>query len=155
MEKSTATLYKDLQGMIGPVAAAWLDTMISLALYKARAHSSASIARKQPAEGASWGAIRESLREGALQRLQHTSQAPLALPERPSQRPQRLTAGPQQPERPSQHPQRLTAGPQQPERPSQRPQHLTAGPQQPERPAKHTQPPQRRSQRLSSTPSAS
>lgn len=53
MEKSTATLYKDLQGMIGPVAAAWLDTMISLALYKARAHSSASIARKQPAEGAS------------------------------------------------------------------------------------------------------
>ena len=44
MEKETAKTYKGLQQLIGPVAASWLDTQLSLALAKARATSAASIA---------------------------------------------------------------------------------------------------------------
>ncbi|OAA34155.1 reverse transcriptase [Cordyceps fumosorosea ARSEF 2679] len=64
MEKSTAKTYKDLQASIGPVAATYLDTVISLTLYKTRAHSAASIAKSRQISSVPWSTIRQNLRGG-------------------------------------------------------------------------------------------
>ncbi|KAJ3496972.1 hypothetical protein NLG97_g2259 [Lecanicillium saksenae] len=85
MEKSTAKVYKDLQGLIGPVASAWMDSMISLALYRARTSASTSIARDQPPEP-SWQAIRTTLRgrNPVTEGIQRTLQAPRRPPAPPT-----------------------------------------------------------------------
>ncbi|KAJ3496448.1 hypothetical protein NLG97_g2646 [Lecanicillium saksenae] len=85
MEKSTAKVYKDLQGLIGPVASAWMDSMISLALYRARTSASTSIAKDQPPEP-SWQAIRTTLRgrNPVTEGIQRTLQAPRRPPAPPT-----------------------------------------------------------------------
>ena len=45
MDKETAEAYKAIQTSIGPTAASWLDTSISLALLRTRAGSAIFIAR--------------------------------------------------------------------------------------------------------------
>jgi hypothetical protein len=64
MEKETAKAYKELQQLLSPVAASWLDASIALALTKTRASSAASIARESPkTKEASWLAFRQQLRQ--------------------------------------------------------------------------------------------
>jgi hypothetical protein len=64
MEKETAKAYKELQLLLNPLAASWLDSSIALALTKTRAISAASIARDLPkTKEASWRATREQLRQ--------------------------------------------------------------------------------------------
>lgn len=48
MEKDTAQAYKQLQKLIGPVAAHWLDTSISLILLRSRTTAAISIAKNRP-----------------------------------------------------------------------------------------------------------
>nr|AFI41156.1 reverse transcriptase [Pyricularia oryzae]AFI41157.1 reverse transcriptase [Pyricularia oryzae]AFI41158.1 reverse transcriptase [Pyricularia oryzae] len=48
MEKDTAQAYKQIQKLIGPVAAHWLDTSISLILLRSRTTAAISIAKNRP-----------------------------------------------------------------------------------------------------------
>ena len=48
LEKESAQAYKNLQKTVGPTAASWLDSSISLALLRTQASSAASIARAKP-----------------------------------------------------------------------------------------------------------
>ena len=55
MEPTTAKAYKELQHLLTPSIASWLDTMVGLALVKTRAISAASIATETPrSSGLKW-----------------------------------------------------------------------------------------------------
>ena len=156
MEKSTAKTYKDLQTTVGPVAAAWLDTMVSQALYKARAHSSNSIARKQPPPSTSWAAIREGLRGRPSTQPQRLAE-PTAAAQRPTgpaaaaQRPTVPAAAAQHSLGPAAAAQRLTgpaAAARRPAGASRYMRHLSEDTRRPLEPSEGTQPPETASQRF-------
>jgi hypothetical protein len=44
MDRQTAHYYKELQGLLGPIGANWLDSFISSSLARAQGASAASIA---------------------------------------------------------------------------------------------------------------
>lgn len=48
MEKETAKTYKNLQQLVGPIAASWLDSSIALHLLRSRSAAAASIAKDSP-----------------------------------------------------------------------------------------------------------
>lgn len=62
LEKSTASYYKEIQQLIRPIMASWLDAQLGLILTKTRAQSAVSIASKMPRPSeASWAATRAQL----------------------------------------------------------------------------------------------